>query len=188
MVPEPYVVDRFRVVLNVGQRQSSITRKLPFFDLFESESLAGRCDVMCDEWGFSLLFVWGHDQPLQPNACEVAADGDQCIEPNRNKQRSVSRRDSSYCTKCSADQRHEHQKPEQRKSQRDVDIGGSVDDASRCRQGPRYVEMGPPGEQQEKACDKETEVASSSFINHRPARRVDCDLAGGEIGRAYSDE
>ena len=181
VVPEPHVVDGVPVVLDVGQRKGGVARHLPLLDVVEPERLPRGRDVVGQVGGFPLLFVRGDDEALQGDGTEVPAHRDQRVEPDGGHQGPVPRGQGGDGAEGGADERDEHQRPEDRHPQHHVDVRGAVDGPGRGREDPRDVQVRAPREQEEDARDEQPQVAPRAVADDRPPRGVDAQLVRDDV-------
>ena len=62
-----------------------------------------------------------------------------------------------------------------------------MDDAGRGGQHARNVEIGTPGQQQKQRGDQESQMTSGLVTNDEPARRVECERPGDNVGSSRPD-
>ena len=187
VVPQPDVVDRLRVVLDVRHGERGVTRQLSLLDLVEVKRRPRGRDVVNDVGRFPCQLVRRYHQLLQQHRDSATTDQDEQVRghrypdrPDRGRQRRIGR---GQCSAAGDD----GQDLQGRKSNDGVGVRHPVDDASRCHQSSRPVEIRPGREQHEDARDQHRQVLPG-FRAHLEARGRQRELAGDDVGCRRADE
>ena len=87
MIPEPDVIERLAIPLDVGARELGVAGQLPFLDAVEREPLARGRDVVRDVRRLASLFVGRHDEPLDELRVESATEQHDRVEASGGGER-----------------------------------------------------------------------------------------------------
>ena len=91
MIPEPHVLERCRVALDVIAREQHVAGQLAFLDPVEGERAPRRLDVVLDVRRFPRLLVRRDDETLEQRAVDLAARGYDDVDPDCQRDRPVAR-------------------------------------------------------------------------------------------------
>ena len=187
MVPQPDVVDRLRVVLDVRHGQRGVTRQLSLLDLVEVKRRPRGRDVVNDVGPFLYLLIRRHDQLLQQRRDTATTDQDEQVRGHRRPDRPERGRQGCIGGGQCAGSGDDGQDQQGRKSDDVVGIRHPMDDASRCQERPWPVEIRSGGEQHEDDRDQHCQVLPG-FRPHLDARGRQRELAGDDVGGRRADE
>ena len=194
MIPQPHVVERGPVLVDVGLGQLGVTREGPLLNRVERERFPRGVDVVLDERRFAHLFVGRHDEALDgarvelPGQCRQGIDAHGADGVGGAAAHGPRRREAGA---------HEGRRGfRQREGHPGVDVGvaGAADDAGGREHRVRTVEPRAGGEQHEERRGQEAEMPARASAEpdaegrdrHLAAEQVERPRAGG--GHAHLHE
>ena len=187
MVPQPHVVDRLRVVGDVGQRERGVARHVALLDPVEVEGGPRRRDVPRDVRRLLLLLVRGHDELLHRDGQPAACDPHDQIAGGGRRHGPQRRGDGRVDGGGRPDARHDQQRLQHRQAHHLVRVRCAVDDARRRDQHAGHVEPGAGRQQQEAAGDQRGQMLPRTAA-HLESLRGQPELPADDVEGARADQ
>jgi hypothetical protein len=185
VIPQPHVLERAAVVLDVLPGEGGLAAQLALLDLVECVGLARRGDVVFHERRFADLLVGRHDETLQHARIAFAAEEDDGIERGSRDDVPVRSAKRGRDRKACGNDRRGHQRERCRQARMRVGIIGALDDSRRLDDLLQPAEPGAQREHEEERGRKPREVPAGAFIDAQSEGRED-DLTRHEIQRRHA--
>ena len=131
VIPEPHVVQRLAIALDVGARQLRVAGDLELFDPIQRKPLPRRRDVVDDVRRFAHLLVGRDDEALQGGRVEPAADEHDGVERHGAHERPSGTIEDVDQRQHGADGARGRERQRRGHPRVDVGVAGALNDAGR---------------------------------------------------------
>jgi hypothetical protein len=188
VVPQAHVLQRRRVAFDVLAAERRIARNRAFLDAVERERPPRRFDVVLDVGRLARLLVRRDDEPLQHRAVDLAAERDDEIQPDRDRDRPVAAGERLQHRQPGADQADEDQDQRRRHAAVDVGIAGTAERAAARHEEFGALQPGAERQHQQEGRRQQREVpARRAGERERGGKRRREAAAGHEVDGAGAD-
>ena len=180
VIPQPHVLERPAVVLDVLLAEGGLAAQLALLDQVEGKRVARRGDVVFHEGRLAHLLVGGHDETLQHARVAFAAEQDDGVERGPGDDVAIRSAERGRDRQTCGNDRREHQGQRRRHARMRVGVAGALDDSRRLDDLLQAAEPGAEREHEEEHRREPSQVAARAIVDPQSEGRHG-DLAGREI-------